>query len=436
MSLTFLQLSDIHFNRRHSKQWDPDESIRNELLLDLPRVAETVGTFSGVLVAGDVAFSGQQREYDDASSYLRKVCEEIGCPEEDVWVVPGNHDVDRSTAGNEVSVGLVQRAVRGTPDGALDDQLEKILGDEETAAQLLRPFTAYNEFATPYGCAVWRDRLFWDERFELDHGYTLNVRGIATSLVSDDLDNENEYRMAVGRAQCRFLRRRGTLNMVLGHHPPVWMRDREVIGDLLDEHAKLQVWGHRHLYRPRVEGGNLVVHVGAVQPDRTEAEWMPRYNVLVLDIVDSSGAAELQLTLHPRRWFGHQFGADADPAGSYPIGLPRVALDPGIVLTVAERHPGRSDVSTVDEQSSDESIAATIDRPLRRLGFRYARLPYQLRLDIARQLNLVDEDIASPSDQELREIACQKARESGKIADLWDAVEARYRDGPVPNPYR
>ena len=63
MALVLLHLSDSHFNRRHATGWDPDEELRHELLADLRRVRNDVGTFSAILISGDVAFSAQIPEY-------------------------------------------------------------------------------------------------------------------------------------------------------------------------------------------------------------------------------------------------------------------------------------------------------------------------------------------------------------------------------------
>src|SRR4051812_47098129 len=93
MSLKFLHLSDIHF--RKASDFDLDKDLRNEIEEDLKRIIPKTGHLDAILVGGDVAFSGKNEEYEVAYEWLRKVCGLIGCLEENVLTVPGNHDVER-----------------------------------------------------------------------------------------------------------------------------------------------------------------------------------------------------------------------------------------------------------------------------------------------------------------------------------------------------
>jgi len=93
--LVFLHLSDIHFSRRSSTSYDPDLDLRRQLLADAVQLMTQVKVCSGILVSGDVAFSGKPDEYAKARDWLREICHKLNCSEESVWVIPGNHDVDR-----------------------------------------------------------------------------------------------------------------------------------------------------------------------------------------------------------------------------------------------------------------------------------------------------------------------------------------------------
>jgi hypothetical protein len=48
-----------------------------------------------VLVTGDISFSGKRDQYGRAGFWLVDLCKAIACSEENVWMVPGNHDADR-----------------------------------------------------------------------------------------------------------------------------------------------------------------------------------------------------------------------------------------------------------------------------------------------------------------------------------------------------
>lgn len=92
----FLHVSDIHFRRDSGAVTDIDDDLRNELLLDAKAFADEHGKPDGILVSGDIGFSGQREEYEIAATWTNRLCEAVGRDGLYVWCVPGNHDVDQS----------------------------------------------------------------------------------------------------------------------------------------------------------------------------------------------------------------------------------------------------------------------------------------------------------------------------------------------------
>jgi hypothetical protein len=56
---TFLHLSDIHFRRNANTPYDSFKDLRDELERDADEVAKRFGGVQGILISGDIAFSGQ-----------------------------------------------------------------------------------------------------------------------------------------------------------------------------------------------------------------------------------------------------------------------------------------------------------------------------------------------------------------------------------------
>jgi hypothetical protein len=183
--IILVHLSDIHFSRASSVSvHDLDKNVRNELELDATELAKEIGPVTGVLVSGDIAFSGSKTEYDRASDWLRDFCRKIGCPAENVWVVPGNHDVDRQRTKRKVTQTLHQR-IRA--DGSnVDRELNEILSDEQSAAALLEPLTEYNTFAGRFGCSISAAKHFWERDLTLACGTVVRLRGLTSALVSNE----------------------------------------------------------------------------------------------------------------------------------------------------------------------------------------------------------------------------------------------------------
>ena len=61
--LVLVHLSDIHFTSASGASvHDIDSEIRNEIFRDAAAVTKELGGATGVLVTGDIAFSGQYAE--------------------------------------------------------------------------------------------------------------------------------------------------------------------------------------------------------------------------------------------------------------------------------------------------------------------------------------------------------------------------------------
>jgi biotin carboxyl carrier protein/predicted phosphodiesterase len=355
MTLTFVHLSDIHFNHRHSTNWDPDEDLRRELLRDLRDVTAQLGRADHLLITGDIAFSGKASEYESVGDWLSEVVD-VACQDgASILTVPGNHDVDRSVADGRRTVRLAQERVRSVPDDELDHELEESLNDRDTGPVLLSPLAAYNTFAAQFGCQISPSTPWWERTFALGHGYDLKLRGATSVLVSDQDDDENSRRLSVPTQMMTLPRDPWTVSALLAHHPREWLRRRDQIGDILDARARLQFFGHRHVFRLRQEAGNLIVHAGATHPER-DYDWQPHYNVLQLETVPIDGLVALRTIVHPRRWYPREtcFGVDTDPSGkahrTFDLHLSTASRQS---VAAARQHVRRLASASVDEPSFD-----------------------------------------------------------------------------------
>jgi len=135
--LTFVHLSDIHFSPRDpGSPHELDEELRNELQLDVVTKARELGGASAILVSGDVAFSGDPREYAKAAEWLSVLCNELQLAPESVWTVPGNHDVQRGALRGDVTRRALRAHLRALSREPLNRKLEEALNDDAGAAAL------------------------------------------------------------------------------------------------------------------------------------------------------------------------------------------------------------------------------------------------------------------------------------------------------------
>ncbi|WP_437707827.1 metallophosphoesterase [Sorangium sp. So ce448] len=91
--IRFLHLSDIHLRPQRVKRYDQDRVLRG--LLEFLERDRAEFPLDLVFLTGDLAQSGKREEYALVVDFLRKLIEVTGVPPERLFVIPGNHDVDR-----------------------------------------------------------------------------------------------------------------------------------------------------------------------------------------------------------------------------------------------------------------------------------------------------------------------------------------------------
>ncbi len=64
--LNFIHISDIHFHKQSGGPFDLDLELRLQLENDVKSVKDKIGDVFGILVTGDIAYSGQKKEDKNA----------------------------------------------------------------------------------------------------------------------------------------------------------------------------------------------------------------------------------------------------------------------------------------------------------------------------------------------------------------------------------
>lgn len=91
--IRWLHISDFHI--KTGDTYDHDVVVE-ALLSSLPNLIERFGQPDFVIASGDIAFSGKKAEYDLATQLFDAVLNILSLKRERLFVVPGNHDVDRT----------------------------------------------------------------------------------------------------------------------------------------------------------------------------------------------------------------------------------------------------------------------------------------------------------------------------------------------------
>jgi predicted MPP superfamily phosphohydrolase len=434
-SYRLLHLSDIHFGQERDGSGPLHEDVRRELIADAGRRAKELGRADRIIVTGDVGFSGLVGEFDRAGAWLEDLCNVIGCARELVFVVPGNHDVNRR------DLGVVKRFhddVRRGGEEDVDGRLASYYDDQNAQDILLRKLENYRRFAERYGCGFESCR---DARVvvPLKKRGLPNIRliGLNSVLISDQDDKKGQ--LVLGKGQYIFDRDPTEIDIVLLHHPLSWLKDEGRARDYLYSRARLILTGHEHDFRVEKKTNlddfeRLEISAGATNPQGGEAGYEFRYHWLLLSVAD--GGSTLVVNLYPRIWRrgATNFDADTTLLGGRESKAFRLSLSskPDSKPTSATTPPTRA---TSETSRPMAPIQDTDDR-WRRLRFLYWKeLNQTQRLRVMVKLGILP-DVPDQLTMLLERKALAIAEQQRKLHRFWDAVmEERAPKPQEVNPF-
>lgn len=441
LPLNILHLSDIHFKYElNGTIHDLDHDVRNELEIDVKQVIKQSGPINAIVVTGDLAFAGKVEDYEVARKWLATLCEKIGCETTQVWVVPGNHDIDRDSV-TEV-VRTVQNKIQEASLNDLDRVIRQFVHDDPMGADVLAsPLKAYYKFSAIYGCKPTTGDLTWNDDLALNMGYTLRLVGLNSALVSNRDDHIDHRPLVVGQAQLTMPRKPGCIYVTLCHHPVNWLKDGDEVHSKLCNRATLQLFGHLHEQALKQVGNSLVVQAGALHPDREqEGPWCPAYNVLTLETVDTSSGHSLSVTAYPRVWCEQSFSpastADRTPYQKYTLTLDKAVAICNGPYEQSDSETRRRRLTVLNAPEVEPEQEHNMANPVRQLAYGFLTLPYSTQIRIASRLSLLTDEDAGQDSATLFERLYQRARERQTLATLWDHVSSEQGDvNMTVNPY-
>lgn len=240
MAVTWLHISDLHV--RVGDSYDRDVVFR-ALVKSVKRFRERDGRAPDlVFMTGDIAYSGRPDEYAIASKFFDELLEAAGLDRRRLYVVPGNHDVDRS-AGLHL---LRELPSRSAADVYFHPQADWVHLKYKLGSFVRwhnRYFKGIRKIPTNSTCGP-------VELLQL-RGLKLGILPINTALFCQD-DHDHE-RLSVGRrcldtaiSQLSLLG--ADLKVALMHHPlqDLSVIERQNIRASLVDHLDVILTGHLH----------------------------------------------------------------------------------------------------------------------------------------------------------------------------------------------
>jgi hypothetical protein len=229
------------------------------------------------------------------------------------------------------------------------------------------------------------------------------------------------------------------LNLVLCHHPPSWFLDHDAVDDAVNGRVKLQLFGHKHRQRCERVPEYMRFSAGAVNPDRTERDWRPGYNLIEVTI-EGKGAdrvvkveAEVRHLQTAPEMFTALKTADQEEVWAHKMRFPARSRfgDTGTSITqslnVAVPEKSAKDATEAKSPQGGGAEVAMNAPNTKNLVYRFSNLAVSQKREIAFKLKLItDADLNVPEPERYTK-ALKLASEKGLLDQL--ALEIERAEG-------
>ena len=304
--LTWLHISDWH---QGGKEFDR-QVVGDALIEDLKKriaISPCLAKIDFIVFSGDLAFSGKQEEYLAAKEeFLERLLESTGLDPERLFIVPGNHDLNRDDF-KFLPTALLKPLKS-------DSEVQEWIVEERQRGLVLQPFNAFAKFTTEYTKRKSPD-FANISRLEID-GKKIAILGINSAWMcgrnkdADGKVNDDGY-VLVGEPQIhQSLKKMSDANIKIAilHHPFEWLNefDRRHVKERLIDTCDFILNGHQHTPDARQISRNngFYVHIstGASYADRISKDplYINAYNLVHFDLEANQGIVFL------RRWSDKQ----------------------------------------------------------------------------------------------------------------------------------
>jgi calcineurin-like phosphoesterase family protein len=302
---TWLHLSDIHIGHKDiSHSWD-QALVLDALRRDIAeQISRGIPAPDAILVTGDISFSGTAEQYKTARTWLLDLAKLLKLDETHLFLVPGNHDVNRSVDKTSRNAA---RLLRGLRDDS--DSLDEALANAEDRALLTLRMAPYLAFAATFPSIRTPDPFFCSHPLTVREGLRLHLIGLNTALLAANELDKGKLRLGK-EALARTLTAlpEGELVLVLTHHPfrDGWLADQREADSWIKGRAHVHLFGHVHeadAEEARAGAGTSLLRIaaGAVHGDRLP-EGVPASHGYSFAAVVPAEDGTLRLRVWPRRW--------------------------------------------------------------------------------------------------------------------------------------
>ncbi len=237
--LKWLHISDFHC--KEGIEWSQDIVLKS-LLDDVEQKYSDGSKPDLIFVTGDISFSGKKAEFKTAQNFIDKLSDVTTVEKDNIFFVPGNHDVDRAEEEDTIVGARIQTKNLS--------ELDRLCSNSKRLKTLYNRQKNYREFAN----ANRSENIYSDESYA--HHIEIEVKSIKIKILLLDSawlahDDSDFQKLAVGVQQikqCVGENNHEYLVIALMHHPVSWLKGFEelLIENALIKDAHIVLRGHVH----------------------------------------------------------------------------------------------------------------------------------------------------------------------------------------------
>ncbi len=339
-TLTWLHLSDLHMQSEASNDV---QVVLDALWNDIPKQIEKIGgQLDFIAFTGDITHSGKKEEYKLAEKhFFEPLLQATEVARDKLFIVPGNHDVDRDL------IDVINPAI---PYSLTDrDTVTELLKNNARRRLLFGAMSGYTNFVQDYFSSATNHQILRDPSNYYVQHLSVGNRSIALiglnsawlSGLTKDANGKTIDRgnLLIGDKQVGDAIREAkdvTMRIALMHHPPSWLKefDESDVKRWLRSGCEFVLRGHLHVPEFVIEktlgGETISIPAGTVYGGH---EWLNGYNLVHLDFDTGQGQIILRRYGEQRRkWVKDVLSTGDDVNGIVEFDLP-ASLAPSTSFT-------------------------------------------------------------------------------------------------------
>ena len=246
MEVSLLQISDLHYRSDRAKKISV---IRDSLIRDISGLGKSIDM---LIIAGDIVEKGEnsERAFEDViADFITPIKSSFNIKDDNIFIVPGNHDIDRSK--------VVEQYERGFDSINSLQELDKFFDDykkrPENYSYLVQKFKQYLSFKTNLyinRANIIRTNLFYDVAKVIIKDLSFGVICLNSAWRSSQFGNDSG-KLILGRT---FIEEAAddlkdcNINIAVAHHPLDMLADwdKKEVTKALASSSRLFLAGHLH----------------------------------------------------------------------------------------------------------------------------------------------------------------------------------------------